>query len=428
MRRWWPWIVLSAILHIPFTPLGPLLGFLSLLLRMQSGVPDEPLEELVGIPVELLAAETASPESPEASGAQGEGIVIAPPKPKKAKIDPASLDAGVADAGMADAGIADAGMDGGVADAAVANDSGAADAGMPLVLADAGTLPGAADAGAPKPDPFAIAGELGKFQKGNVNVRVHLYPEPLKRHPAGAVIAGFLAREPQWQEFLGPGGLDPLSDFTKIVIMGPQLVDSSQVGVFLEYRGAASEIRAAVDAMVQRTPGARWEVKNKKPVAYVRAAGGDRVIVLYPNRGVAIVPPKPAEQMIALSKFPALAAPSSDDEILQLMLRTPHRVRAFTRVGLQIPRSIALAKVYISGTPNGGAHLRLELDDESPEAAAAHAPELERDLAKASMGFVSLRLSNEGSQIRGEAKLSPLIVGGILREVQKRFVPRETNP
>lgn len=427
VRRWWPWLLLSVILHLPLTPLGPLLGLLTLLMRLHSPVPDEPVEELIGIPVELLAAPAPTVENPSATAADGDAIVLAPPKPKKQKPEPNRSEP--KDAGVPDAGL-DGGVDGGVADAAVSAsaDAGAGDAGLPSGLGDAGTAPPASDAGAPKADPFAIAGELGKFQKGNVNVRIHLFAEPLKRHPAGSIIAGFLAREPQWQEFLGPSGIDPLNDFSKIVIMGPQLVDSSQVGVFLEHKGDAAAMRKAVDALVQRTEGAHWETKNKKPVAYLHAAGGDRVIVLYPNHGVAIVPPKPAEQMIALSKFPALAAPENDDEILQLLLRTPHRVRAFKRAGIDVPRSISLAKVFISGAPTGGAQIRLELDDESPEAAAQHAPDLELALAKVSMGMLSLRLNTDGSIIRGEANLSPIIVGGILREIQKRFVPKAPNP
>jgi len=131
--------------------------------------------------------------------------------------------------------------------------------------------------------------------------------------------------------------------------------------------------------------------------------------------------------MIALSKFPPLAIPSSDDEILQLMLKTPHRVSGLKRAGLQFPKSISLAKVFIGGTQNGGAEVRLELDDESPEAAAAHAPDLEHDLAGVTRGFLNLPLNAQGARIVGEAKLSPLIVGTILSWVQKQFLPKPSD-
>lgn len=434
VRRWWPWLVLSAILHLPFTPVGQLLGLLSLLARLRD-VPVEPVEEFTGIPVEILtdqkpADDTAAPLAKSETAGE-EVVVVPPPKakpPKKPKLEP--IDAGIPDA-ASDAGATDAGPDAGIADASVTTDAGIGDAGS-VNLADAGTAPGddagVLDAGAHRPDPFAIAGELAKFQKGNVNVRVHFFVERLKQHPAGSVITELLLRDPQWQEFLGPSGLDPLEAFSKIVIMGPQLVDSSQVGVFLEYKANASAIRKAVDALVQRTEGAHWETKNKKPVAYVRAAGGDRVIILYPNHGLAIVPPKPAEQLIGLSKFPPMISPSDDDEVLQLMLKTPYRVRAFKRAGLEVPKSIALARVFVGATQNGGASIRIELDDESPEAANTHAPDLERELAKLSMGVLSLRLRVEGTTIVGETRVSPLIVAGILRDVQKRLLPKDPNP
>lgn len=397
-------------------------------------MPDEPIEELLGIPVELLAEQMpaqAAPVEEQSERSAEPSVVIAPKpkKPKKPKLDP--VDAGLADAAVdaaaADASV-DAGADAAVADASVISDAGLPDAGQPSVFGDAGTTPsadaGILDAGVRRPDPFAIAGELGKFQKGNVNVRVHLFVEHLKQHPAGSVITDLLLRDPQWQDFLGPSGLNPLENFSKIVIMGPQLVDSSQVGVFLEYKADSAVIRKAVDALVQRSDGARWETKNKKSVAHVHVAGGDRVIILYPNRGIAIVPPKAAEQLIGLSKFPPMVSPSDDDEVLQLMLKTPHRVRAFKRAGLDVPKSIALARTFVSGTKNGGASIRIELDDESPEAASAHAPDLERDLSKLTMGVLSLRFRVEGAMIVGEAKVSPLIVAGILRDVQKRFLPK----
>ncbi|HEY5959380.1 MAG TPA: hypothetical protein VIV60_22635 [Polyangiaceae bacterium] len=427
-RRLWLWLVLSAILHVPFTPLGPMLGLLTLLVRCSPPLPDEPVEEFVGIPIELLAApESAATESSPAAP-EGDAVVIARPKPKKTKpkLDDEPVDAGVQDAALdarAPDASGDASMDASLADAALPYDGG-----LPNGLSDAGTAPSVSDradagvdAGVTRPDPFAIAGELGQFQKGNVNVRVHFFVEPLARHPAGRVISSLLARDPQWQAFLGPGGLDPLNDFSKIVIMGPQLVDSSQVGVFLEYKRDPRVMRQAVDALVQSTDGAHWETQKKKSVAYLTAAGAERVIILYPNHGVAILPPKPAKQMMGLSQLPQLASPSSDEEILQLMLRTPYRVRAFRRQGVELPNTIELARVFVAGTENGGASIRLELDDASNELATQHAPDLERDFSKLTLGLLNLRLTVEGNRIVGETKLSPLIVATILRDLQKRL-------
>jgi hypothetical protein len=425
-KRFWSWLVLSAILHVPFTPLGPMLGLLALLIRCSPALPEEPVEEFVGIPVELLAApDTPAADAPPAQS-DGEAVVIAKPKPKKPKHLTEPIDAGVVDAAV-DAEAPDAALDASV-------DASVLDAGAPVVALDAGLVgadagtagaPNASgdaglDAGAKRHDPFAIAGPVGEFQKGNVNVRVHFFVEPLARHPAGRVISSLLASDPQWQAFLGPGGLDPLNDFSKIILMGPQLVDSSQVGVFLEYKTDQKAIRRAVDALVQGTAGAHWETEKKKPVAYLAAAGAERVIILYPNHGVAILPPKPAKQLIGLAQLPDLATPTSDDEILQVMLRTPYRVRAFRRQGVDLPKSIELARVFVAGTPTGGAKVRLELDDSSPELATQHAPELERDLSKLTLGLLSLRLSVEENHIVGETTLSPLIVATILRDLQKR--------
>jgi len=51
-RRALRWLLVSIAIHLPFTPLGPLFGLLALLSRPVQ--PANPIEELHGIPIELL--------------------------------------------------------------------------------------------------------------------------------------------------------------------------------------------------------------------------------------------------------------------------------------------------------------------------------------------------------------------------------------
>lgn len=437
VRRWWPWLLASLLLHLPFTPIGPLVGLLSLLLHLRSDIPDEPVEDLLGIPVELLTdPEVPAPTLAAAAPAEPEGVVVAPPKPKTRKpLDKDAPDAGVPDAGplLADAGLSDAGVPEAIADAAVAdgglNDAGPLDGGP----GDAG----AGDAGAPKPDPFAIAGDFPLAPKTNANVKIHLFTSALQNHPAGRAIAALLKSEPQWQDFLGPGGVDPIRDLSRIVIYGPQLADSSKIGVLLEYANDSEAVRLAVDALVKRTEGARWATENKKPVAYVKAADADRVIIFFPGKIIAIVPPGPVQtQLIAAKKAPSLPKGTDDSVVFQGSLRTPHRVKPIRRMGVEIPQSIAEARLFVSTLRNGGATLRLEMVDESAEAAAAHLVDLERQISVLTMGLVSLQWRTEqqaaakGTEqlIIAEAQLSPGQITAILIFINQQIAKAKGRP
>ena len=411
LRRWWPWLLVSLLIHLPLTPLGPVLGLLGLVMRLNHDIPDEPVENLEGIPVELLSSPQPDEAPPPVAADLHDEPVSAvaatkKPKPQKPK-RPELPDAGAPDASVPDAGTATE-LDAGLNDAGT-GDAGIADAGS--VSADAGVP---TDAGTPTKDPFAIAGDFPTPPKANVNVKIHLFASALAKHPAGAAISALLSSEPQWQDFLGPGGLDPIGDFSRIAIYGPQLVDSSKVAIVLEYSGEATGVQTAVEALVKRTDGAHWTTENKKRIAYVKAAGADRVIIFFPGKLIAIVPPGPvAKQLVAWKRLPALAEPSSASEVFQGSLKTPHRVQFFRRIGVELPQSIAEARAFISTLPNGGASIRLELADESPEAAKAHIDDLERQVSALTLGLVSLHFKTEGGQIVVETKLSPIQLTGI---------------
>lgn len=419
IRRWWPWLLASFVLHLPFTPLGPLFGLLGLLLRLRADVPPDPVEDLVGIPVELLEAPTdAPPAVQQAATTQDvptDSVVVTPPqaKPKKPKVTELP-DAGLPDASVQDAGAVpeDAGTrDASVADAAVAE---------PVATdADGGVAP---DAGTPERDPFAIAGDFPSPPRTNVNVKLHLFAGNLAKHPAGTAIATLLASEPQWQDFLGPGGLDPIRDISRIAVYGPQLVDSSKVAVFLEYSADKAIVERAVEQLVKQNEGSHIDTVKKKRVAYVNAAGAERAIVFFPGKLIAIVPPGPVvEQLVAMKGLPALPSASDGAEVFQGSLRTPHRVRFFKKVGLEIPTTIAEARAFVSTLPNGGATIELELVDESPESAKNHLDELERQTSALTHGLVTLDFSLNDRKILAKAKLSPLQIAGILSQLNREI-------
>ncbi len=412
-RRLWLWVLLSFLLHLPFSPLGPILGLMSWSSRFRD-VPNEPVEALVGIPIELLTDDSA-PSQPVAPPVSKSDPALTDPegptpsKPKK-PVD-AGVDSGV-DAGSD--GGPDAGLDASLDAGEDAGEDAAVDAGPSKDAGDAGDggalAAPVASATPPEKDPFAVTGDFAQVAKSNTNVKLHLWTKPLRTHPLGADIAQLLANEPQWKSFLGDGAINPLTDLDTIVLYGPQLVDSSQVGAFVAFNTEPKKVRAAVDAIVARDPkGTPWKDEKKKPVARARADRADRVFVLFPNKTLAIVPPGGADAAVAVKR---IALPESDSErtVLHAYLKTPHRVKALERYGFTIPTSIASAQVTVSTTVEGGASLELRLEDASPDDATAHRPELEKQLTGLTGGLVQVTWQQSGKRLTAKLELSPFML------------------
>ncbi len=226
-RRPLRWLLISIAIHIPFTPLGPLFGLLALLARTEQ--PAAPIEELNGIPVELLdESKQPSEPKPEELPANTEKekpateAALPPKKIKRHEVEPAELDAGVVgDAGPELKPVAQ--LDASTVESVVAMNS------------DAGVEP------ATKPSVSseqALAAATHGIADSNANIRINLFMDRVRQQPLGVPLGNLLKSVYQWRDFFSPGGLDPVKDFDQIQLFGPQLRDSSQVAAFLETQRA----------------------------------------------------------------------------------------------------------------------------------------------------------------------------------------------
>jgi hypothetical protein len=409
--------VLSVVVHLPLSPIVPLLGLAALLMG-RDPVLAPPVEELVGIPVELIAGDEPSPPPPDPGGFAA--AVLSPsepvpsavkPKPKP-KPRPVELDGGVVVDGGLDGGL-DAGLDGGVRDAgtdagapaADAGDAGPADAGLRMD-ADAGT-----------PDPLRISGSFADVARADANVRVHFFVTALRQHPAGLRIGELLSKEPQWRDLLGTAGVDPLRDLDKVFLYGSQLARSADVRAFLEFGEGVTDLRGKVDAIVKRSGAAgKWTEEGGKSVGRGVAAGAPRVFVLYPDRVVGMMPESGASDAVQVKRL-RLPEPTEPYEVVTASAKTPHRIYLLQWMGLKVPESIASVRVTVLGTPNGGAVVRLVAIDASTEQAQSDAAELLRQLKALTGGLVRVTLEARGREIHGDVGLSPLQIAFILNEV-----------
>jgi len=364
-RRAWRWLWVSVALHLPLTPLGPLFGLVPLLTRCSE--PAGPIEELRGIPVELL--EDAPPE-PQAQAdltasipaeVAPEPAIVAPKKHKRRKPGDVILDAGATpdDAGQNESPVA-------ALDASVALSQ----------VDDAGVDAGAAVAQAPSAEE-ALSATTHGIADSNANVRLNIYMSRVRQHPLGANLGQLLRSLNQWRDFFYAGGLDPVRDFDQIMLFGPQFSDSSQIAAFLQHNVRAPRMKGAIDALMKRSgTESEWVKGTKYPVAHAHADRAERSFIMYPSQVVAVLPPKVEKDALALSNF-KLPTPKGG-ELVSAFVKQP--ANPLRNLGFQLSKSIRSASIKVFAESDGGARIEAVLDDASAEAAEKDAKQIRRDV------------------------------------------------
>lgn len=385
-RRLWGVLLVSLLLHLPFTPLAALAGIFGLLLGSPADdVPPAP--PITAIPIELLNQEEASGEGAggPATGETGgppenpEVIVAEPapkPKPKPKPREPEPTAEVEADAGVDDAGVDEQ-------------------------LAERAPLDGGADAG-PGPaiaDPVAASG-TAKIADANANVRLLIYTERIRQHPLGGEVSRLLGAIEQWRGFFGPAGLDPIRDIDRILIAGSQLRDSSEVVAVLQHNVGSERVRAAVDALVSLDPYGGW-VDAGVPAARAQADRAERLFVMPNDKIVVVTPPSAEKNVLAQARSIKGLPPPKEEEVATAYVVTPWR--ALIGLPFRLPRSIEWVRVKVETTASGGAVATLVMQDESEQAAADNAAYLERSISALS-----------------EINLGPL--GALLGKQSHRFI------
>jgi hypothetical protein len=384
-RRIGRWLALSLALHAPLTPVLGLVGLVHLL-GNQDDIPTLP--PVTEIPLDIIDDDTPPAGKPGETPATPEPEAVAEPTPKEP--EPAVVKKPKKLEEPKDAGVdAQDPLDAGAPDASKASDAGAADA-------------GAADAGAPAKPGEGIGSPVAgisdrRVVDPNANVQVLVHNDRVRAHPLGGRVGPMLRNVYQWRDFFGPTSIDPMRDIDRMLIIGPQLRDSSQVVAILKFNAPQEKVRAAVDVLVARDPEGGWVEDSAVPVAKAHADRGERVFV-FPSPGILVVTPPSAQSAAEkLGKKFHLPGPKGD-EIAIAKLATPWR--AFRGMPVKIPESIRSAELRLSPMPDGGVVIDILAHDESDAAATSDA----QALTVALQAATSLDLGLLGSVMFGSSK------------------------
>jgi hypothetical protein len=439
-------VIVSVLLHTPLTPLIGLLGLVSFLsLKKPEPAPEEPLTT---IPVDLLEGDepgaAAPPPPAPVVAAPPEGVVepVAPPKPKpkpkpKQPIEDAGIvDAEAPDAATRDAEAPDAALDAGLPDAAATP----SDAGSDAAASDAGIAE--ADAGTPNPM-AALAGDAKKVVDPNANVQLIVYPEKIRNHPLAPRIGQLLASVYQWRDFFGPAKLDPVRDVDRILIVGPELRDSSNVAAIIQHNVGQARMHDALDAIVHADPEHGEWLDAGVPAATAYADRAPRVLVMPSPKVVVVVPPNLKDAALGLKRV-RIPNPSGPAVVYGYAVTPWRPARA---AGIALPHSLAWAKVWVTPSDGGGAVVEAEAEDESPEAATKHAEELNLQIqdalsmaasvsllgqmflgTRATRWVENIELHADGNKIRGTATLTEEQLERLFELARSSLVERRSAP
>ena len=412
------WLVLASLLvHAPFTPLVALLGLFGWLATKKPDLIDGPA--ITAIPVDLFEGEDA-PAPPAPPPPEPVAATESAPTPKKPHKPPPE---------PVDAGVADAAPDAEVADAGAPPDAGAG---------DAGTKDGAGHA----PNPMAnLVGDAKKVVDQDANVRLVVYPEKIRNHPLGPRIGRMLGSIYQWRDFFGPTGLDPIRDVDRIMVVGPELRDSSKVAAILKLNVGAARLHDAVDAIVKADAAHGEWLDAGIPAATAYADRAPRIFALPSPNVVVVVPPTAKDAALGLRKV-NIPKPQGG-EVMWAYAVNPWRPARMLR--LDLPKSIKWAKIWVTPAQGGGALVEAEGEDESADAAETDAAQLmaviNQNLALADtigsiLGGVlgvqapklveKIELHAEGSMIRGSAVLTQAQVELVFSQLEPLLTPRRT--
>jgi len=339
-RRFYQMLAASLLAHLVLTPAPAWLGLLGSLNPFeQEELPPE--DTLTGIPIDILTDEAA----PEVQPAPAPP----PPPPSAAvalpEVDPAAP--------------------------------------APAPPAPSATPPepppeDPAESAKKANDPVALAGAAGKLADSNANVRILLYTDVVRGHALGPRIGELLRRTPQWSDFFGPTGVDPIRDIDRVLIAGPELRDTKNIVAVVGHHLPEEEIDRALERLVEKN--GEWISKNPK----LARATADRATRLFaaPRKGIVAVAPLSVEKSLAkLGRRLSFPEAQAGTAATAYVVKPSKPLRA---LGFRLPESIAWLSIRVVPEEGGGVTLELEAEDESPASASEHAETLEVVLRRAS--------------------------------------------
>lgn len=209
---------------------------------------------------------------------------------------------------------------------------------------------------------------------GKPNVTLAMWFPPMRGHALTGVVDKLFACSPEWRPFVQQG-IKPLVDLEGVMVVGPQIADSSKMTVAVQHHFEGDQMHKLADAIVQKS-GARgaW---LKDEVARVVLLRRERVMFPHEKDMVFITPPDAWQPIVALTE--PLSLPPANGRALSLTLLRP--ARPLRKLGLSLPDRITEMKLDVFANPDGSADMQIDFELPDEDKARADAPVVTKSLS-----------------------------------------------
>ncbi len=197
---------------------------------------------------------------------------------------------------------------------------------------------------------------------GKPGITLGLWFSSMRDHPLGKRLTQIATCDAEWRAFVNQG-VNLMEDFDGILVVGPNLTDSSQMTAAVRHHLPSQRVHEVMDMLVQKSgKSGNWltpEVASAKlgRVQRILIPKQDDLFYVAPNKGW---------QALNNDKEPR-RVPDAEGRSLSLAVVHPNPL--FERVGLTLPRRLNELRLEIFTNPNQSIDIKVELEDSSANAA-----------------------------------------------------------
>lgn len=217
----------------------------------------------------------------------------------------------------------------------------------------------------PKKEKVKNVGLEGNMQSkitGKPAITIGLWFPSMRDHPLGKRLTQIATCDVEWRTFVNLG-VDLMKDFDGVLVVGPNLTDSGQMTAAVRHNLPSQRVHEVMDTLVQRSgKNGRWISPD---VASAKFGKIQRVLI--PKQDdLFFVAPSKGWQALSNVKEP-LKVPSAEGRAASLVVVQPNRM--LERFGLTLPKRLNEMRLEVFANPDQSVDIKVELEDSSVSAA-----------------------------------------------------------
>lgn len=218
-----------------------------------------------------------------------------------------------------------------------------------------------------------LEGNMESKITGKPGVTLGLWFSSMRDHPLGKRLTQIATCDVEWRTFVNLG-VNLMQDFEGVLVVGPNLTDSGQMTAAVRHNLPNQRVHEVMDTLVQRSgKNGHWLAPD---VASAKFGKVQRVLI--PKQDdLFFVAPSKGWQALHNVKEP-MHVPSADGRALSLVVVQPNRL--LERVGLSLPKRLSELRLEVYANQDQSIDIKVELEDSSAAAARQDARSVSEQL------------------------------------------------